>query len=169
MICRIDTRQDLPQGTDKVRAFLDRRQIPSNCGARRTFNWASDQPGLQLTSLDKIFYHNSDRPWHRIRHPSALRQITGIKLLLALAAAIAGIGTSFVIRKIVEPNHQWSAFFIRQYKPPARYQPKRVFPMRDGETDPKTIDEIDPGEIGKLIMRLLRGDYGVLDYCGGDC
>jgi hypothetical protein len=115
MICRIDTRQDLPQGTDKVRAFLDRRQIPSNCGARRTFNWASDQPGLQLTSLDKIFYHNSDRPWHRIRHPSALRQITGIKLLLALAAAIAGIGTSFVIRKIVEPNHQWSAFFIRQY------------------------------------------------------
>jgi hypothetical protein len=84
-------------------------------------------------------------------------RFTGIKLLLAFAVAIAGIGTSFVIRKIIERNYQWSAFFIRKYNHLPGNQPERVFPMRDGETDPKTIDEIDPGEIGKLIMRFCEG------------
>jgi hypothetical protein len=29
--------------------------------------------------------------------------------------------------------------------------------MRDGEIDPKKIDEVDPGEIGELIMRFCVG------------
>ena len=83
-------------------------------------------------------------------------RFTGIKLLLVFAVAIAGIGTSVVIRKIIERHHQWSAFFIRKYNHLPGNQPKRVFPMRDGETDPKTIDEIDAGEIGKLIKRFCE-------------
>jgi|SRR5215471_3380550 hypothetical protein len=84
-------------------------------------------------------------------------RFTGVKLLLVIAVAIAGIGTSVVIRKIIERNHQWSAFFIRKYNHLSGNNWNRVFPTRDGETDPKTINEIDPGEIGKLIMRFCEG------------
>jgi hypothetical protein len=84
-------------------------------------------------------------------------RFTGVKLLLVIAVAIAGIGTSVVIRKIIERSHQWSAFFIRKYNHLSGNNWNRVFPTRDGETDPKTINEIDPGEIGKLIMRFCEG------------
>jgi len=84
-------------------------------------------------------------------------RFTGVKLLLTFAVAIAGIGTCLVIRKIIERNHKWSAFFIRKYNRLPGSQPERVFPMQDEETDPKTIDEIDPGEVGKLIMRFCEG------------
>jgi len=84
-------------------------------------------------------------------------RFTGVKLLLVIAVAIAGIGTSVVDRKIIERNHQWSAFFIRKYNHLSGNNWNRVFPTRDGETDPKTINEIDPGEIGKLIMRFCEG------------
>jgi len=83
-------------------------------------------------------------------------RLTGIKLLLAFAVAIAGVGTSFVIRKIIERNHKWSGFFIRKYNHLPGNQPERVFPMQDGETDPKTIDEIDVGQIGGLMVRFCE-------------
>src|SRR5262249_52681037 len=46
--------------------------------------------------------------------------------------------------------------FIRKYNHLPGNQPERVFPMQDGETDPKTIDEIDVGQIGGLMVRFCE-------------
>jgi hypothetical protein len=83
-------------------------------------------------------------------------RFTGIKLLLALAVAIAGIGTSFVIRKIV------SAITSGQPSLSANITTcpvtsRNAFSQCGMEKPTqRLLMRFDPGEIGKLIMRLCE-------------